>query len=219
VNSAMAPLNLRRSAQSLHAAGVVGDDVQMGRRVDSWLDLDAAVVAATHRGRGCFRAVVDEAEAVERRQLQQVARHAQVGHRNGQAGPVEMNIGTGLRDVGSTDQKHRVVVHGLADQYRARWLSVDLPPDDAGSAGEAAVRVRGHREVVLGDDACVLHVEIAVQITVRPLARLLVSVDLIAEDEGKGGWCSRQGYISAACTAAAEDSPSAVPYRSMLSCA
>src|SRR6188768_4502529 len=63
VNSARAALNLRRSAQSLNAAGVVGDDVQMGRRIDASLDLDAAVVAATHRNRRCFSAVVDEAEA------------------------------------------------------------------------------------------------------------------------------------------------------------
>ena len=45
--------------------------------------------------------------------------------------------------------------------------------------------MRGNGIVVLGHDTCVLDVEVAVELAVAFFTRLLVPVDLIAEDEAK----------------------------------
>ena len=63
--------------------------------------------------------MVDEAEAIHRRQLQQVAIDHLVGLGHVHARPVEMHIAARLRNFGPLDQEDRVIVQHRASQVAA----------------------------------------------------------------------------------------------------
>src|SRR5262245_13688450 len=126
---------------------------------------------------------MDEAEAVHRRELQQVPVY-NLARRGHAAEPVEVRVRAGLRDIRSVHQKHRMIVHGLIQERPLRLPAVQRPANNA-IRGGVAVDMRRYAVAILGDDIRELDIEKSEQATIPRLAGLLVGIDLSPEQKAE----------------------------------
>ena len=86
-----------------------GHDVEVRGDVDPRIHRDTAVVPACLAVLGAVSPMVDEAEGINRRELQKEPARACSGRRHA-AEPMEVRMGTRLWNVDAAHEKHRVVV-------------------------------------------------------------------------------------------------------------
>jgi hypothetical protein len=92
--------------------GEARDDIQVCRDIDARNDGDTSP-SATGAVADRTSVVMDEAEAGDRSQLEQVAELDIASNERRCTEPVEMAIGARLRDIGTLDKPHGMVVGNL----------------------------------------------------------------------------------------------------------
>jgi hypothetical protein len=98
---------------------------------------------------------------------------------------MEVTMSSGLWDVLTVHQEHRMIVVYLVQKSPLDGLAVKRPADGAVGAGTSAVNVLRDPIAILGDDTGELDVEEPEQASIARLTGLLVSIDLVAEQKGK----------------------------------